>query len=218
MEEEYSFGDSEEESRRNDPEDPGTAGVGPSEPAPPEQVTPEPKKTKRKTTPRSARGFREIRKNAKGQDCGFDLCTQSVENIQGIAALMKDQIETAREGYEYLIDTTYQALTAAGGIEIHELVGYIERHSQSGRSKEMEDRIEELERDLRMEKVMSEGYQETAWISREVALESNTRAKEVTAAAAKVWTFLENTGEVVVATNLFKEGLETAKDFASPNL
>ena len=82
----------------------------------------------------------------------------------------------------------------------------------------MEDRIEELERDLRMEKVMSKGYQETARISREAALESNTRAKEVAAAAAKVCTFAENTGEVVVAANLFKEGLETAKDFASPNL
>ena len=82
----------------------------------------------------------------------------------------------------------------------------------------MEDRIEELERDLRMEKVMSKGYQETSRISREAALESNTRAREVVAAAAKVCTFAENTGEVVVAANLFKEGLETAKDFASPNL
>ena len=84
-----------------------------------------------------------------------------MENIQGIAALMKDQLETAKEGYEYLIDTIHQALSAAGGIEIHELVRYIEQHSQSGRNKEMEDRIEELERDLRMEKVMSKGYQET---------------------------------------------------------
>ena len=33
---EYGFGDSEEESRRNNPEDPGMAGAGPSEPAPPE--------------------------------------------------------------------------------------------------------------------------------------------------------------------------------------
>ena len=71
---------------------------------------------------------------------------------------MKDQLDTAKEGYEYLIDTTHQALAAAGGIEIHELVGYIEQHSQSKRNKEMEDRIEELERDLRMEKVMSKGY------------------------------------------------------------
>ena len=111
------------------PEVAGTVGAGPSEPAPPEQVTPESKKTKRKTIPRSTGGFWEIRKNAKGQDCRFDLCAQFVENIQGIAALMKDQLETAREGYEYLIDTTYQAFTAAGGIEIHELVGYIEQHS-----------------------------------------------------------------------------------------
>ena len=146
------------------------------------------------------------------------MCAQSVENIQGIAALMKDQLETAKEGYEYLIDTTYQVLTAAGGIEIHELVGFIEQHSHSGRNKEMEDWIEELERDLRMEKVMSKGYQKTARISREAALESNTRAREVAAAAAKACTFAENTGEVVVAANLFKEGLETAKDFASPNL
>ena len=82
----------------------------------------------------------------------------------------------------------------------------------------MEDRIEELERDLRMEKVMSKGYQEAARISREAALESNTRAKEVAAAAAKVCTFAENTGEVLVTANLFKEGLQAAKDFASPTL
>ena len=67
VEKEYGFGDSEEESRRNDSEDPGTAGAGSSEPAPPEQVNPESMKIKRKTTPRSTGGFREIRKNAKGQ-------------------------------------------------------------------------------------------------------------------------------------------------------
>jgi hypothetical protein len=77
----YGFGDSGKESKKDDLEAPGTADAGPSEPAPLEQVTAESKKTKRKTTPRSSGGFREIRKNAKGQDCGFDLYAQFVENI-----------------------------------------------------------------------------------------------------------------------------------------
>ena len=50
--------------------------------APVEQATLEPKKTKRKTTPKSTEGVRETRKNAKGEDCGFDLCAQTVEDIQ----------------------------------------------------------------------------------------------------------------------------------------
>ena len=40
----------------------------------------------------------------------------------------------------------------------------------------------------------------------------------MTAAAAKVCAFAENTGEVLVAANLFKEGLQAAKDFATPSL
>ena len=40
----------------------------------------------------------------------------------------------------------------------------------------------------------------------------------MTAATAKVCAFVENTGEVLVAANLFKEGLQVAKDFATPSL
>ena len=40
----------------------------------------------------------------------------------------------------------------------------------------------------------------------------------MTAAASKVCAFAENTGEVLVAANLFKEGLQAAKDFATPSL
>ena len=81
----YGFDDLDEESKEDGAEETGGAGAGPSEPAPLEQVTPEPKKTKRKTTPTSIGGIREIRKNAKGEDCGFDLCTQTVEDIQRMA-------------------------------------------------------------------------------------------------------------------------------------
>ena len=109
MEEAYGFEDLDEESKEDGAEETGGAGAGPSEPAPLEQVTPEPKKTKRKTTPRSTGGTREIRKNTKGEDCGFDLCEQTVENIQGMATLMTDQLAMAEEGYEYLIDVFYQA-------------------------------------------------------------------------------------------------------------
>ena len=74
MEEAYRFEGSDEETKEDRTEGTGAAGAGPSEPAPLKQVTPESKKTKRKTTPRSTGGVREINKNAKGEDCGFDLC------------------------------------------------------------------------------------------------------------------------------------------------
>ena len=88
VDEAYGFEDSDEESKEDGAEETGAAGSGPSALAPPEQVTPEPKKTKRKKTPKSNGGTREIKKNANGEDCGFDLCTQTVENIQGMATLM----------------------------------------------------------------------------------------------------------------------------------
>ena len=53
VEEAYGFEDSDEESKEGGAEETRAVGAGPSEPAPSEQVTPEPKKTKRKTTPRS---------------------------------------------------------------------------------------------------------------------------------------------------------------------
>jgi hypothetical protein len=218
VEEAYGFEDSGEESKKDDPLDPGTTGAGPSQPVPPEEVTPEAKKTKRKTTPRATGGSRETRRNPQGTDCGFALCMQSVENIQGLATLMKDQLATAQEGYEYLIDTTAQALTAAGGIEIQELVGFIERVSGSGKNQEMQNRIQELEQELREERALAKNYKEASQIYQEAARESTDRAKEVAAGAAKVCIFAENTGETVVAANLFKEGLQTASDFASPNL
>ena len=74
VEEAYGFGGSDEEGKEAEPEEPGTTEAGPSEPTPPEPVTSEPKKTKRKTTLKSTGGDRQIGKNAKGEDCGFDLC------------------------------------------------------------------------------------------------------------------------------------------------
>jgi hypothetical protein len=185
---------------------------------PPEQVTPEPKKTKRKTTPKSTGGVRKIRKNAKGEDCGFDLCAQTVEDIQGLTTLMTDRLAMAKEGYEYLLDVIHSALKAERGIEVHELVEYIEQHSQSGSNRKLEERIQELEQDLREEKALNMELQEATTFAKEAALDSNTRAKQVAASAAKVCSFVENIGEVLVAANLFKEGLQAAKDFASPTL
>jgi hypothetical protein len=152
VEDAYGFEASDEEGKEAESEEPGTTGAGPSEPTPPEQVTPEPKKTKRKTTPKSTGGVRKIRKNAKGEDCGFDLCAQTVEDIQGLTTLMTDRLAMAKEGYEYLLDVIHSALKAAGGIEVHELVEYIEQHSQSGSNRKLEEWIQELEQDLREEK------------------------------------------------------------------
>ena len=39
---------------------------------------------------------------------------------------MTDRLAMAKEGYEYLIDVYHKSLKAAGGIEVHELVDYIE--------------------------------------------------------------------------------------------
>ena len=131
MEEAYGFEGSDEDAKEDGEEEAGTAGAGPLEPVSPEQVTPKPKKTKRKTTPKSTGGVREIRKNAKGEDCGFDLCAQTVEDIQGLTTLMTDRLAMAKEGYKYLIDVCHKALKAASGIGVHELVDYIKQHSQS---------------------------------------------------------------------------------------
>ena len=100
MEDAYGFEVSDEEGKEAESEEPGTTGAGPSEPTPPEQATPERKKTKRKTTPKSTGGVRKIRKNAKGEDCGFDLCAQTVEDIQGLTTLMTHRLAMAKEGYE----------------------------------------------------------------------------------------------------------------------
>ena len=43
-----------------------------------------------------------------------------------MATMMTDQLAMAKEGYEYLIDVFFKALKAAGRIEVHELVEYIE--------------------------------------------------------------------------------------------
>ena len=58
-----------------------------------------------------------------------------------MAALMTDRLAMAKKGYEYLTDVFYKALKVAGGIEVHELVEYIEQHSQSGSTRKMEERI-----------------------------------------------------------------------------
>ena len=131
---------------------------------------------------------------------------------------MTDRLAMAKEGYEYLLNVIHSALKAAGGIEVHELVEYIEQHSQSGSNRKLEEWIQELEQDLREEKALNKELQEATTFAKAAALDSNTRAKQVAASAAKVCSFVENTGEVLVAANLFKEGLQAAKDFASPTL
>ena len=57
----------------------------------------------------------------------------------------------------------------------------------------MEGRIQELERDLRMERVLNEDYKEAAKVAKEVALDASTRAKQVAVAATKACAFVENT-------------------------
>ena len=132
--------------------------------------------------------------------------------------MMTDQLAMAKDGYEYLIDVCHKSLKAAGGIKVYELVEYIEQHSQSGSNRKMKERIQELERDLQRERALNKDLQEATAFAKEAALDSDIRAKQVAAAAAKACSFVENMGEVLVAANLFKEGLQAAKDFATPTL
>ena len=69
-----------------------------------------------------------------------------------------------------------------------------------------------------MERVLNEDYKEAAKIAKEVALDASTRTKQVAVAATKACAFVEHTEEVLVAANLFKEGLQAAKDFITPTL
>ena len=106
----------------------------------------------------------------------------------------------------------------AGGIKETDLVEFIRQHSQSGSNKKLEDRIRDLERELKIEGAMSEEYKSAAQFAKEAALNASTRANKVAMAATKACSFVENTGEVLVVANLFKEELQAAKDFASPKL
>ena len=71
----------------------------------------------------------------------------------------------------------------------------------------MEDQIQLLEKELEAYKAVNKEYKTTVQFAKEAALHANTRANKVAWTAAKVCSFVENTGEVVVAANLFKEGL-----------
>ena len=71
----------------------------------------------------------------------------------------------------------------------------------------MEELIQELEQDLRMERVLNEDYKEAAKIAKEAFLDASTRAKQVAVAATKACAFMENTKEVLVVANVFKERL-----------
>ena len=75
-----------------------------------------------------------------------------------------------------------------------------------------------MERDLRVERALNEDLKEAVKFAKEAFLDASTRVKQVAAAAAKACAFVENTWEVLVAANLFKEGLKAAKDFATPTL
>ena len=77
----YGFDDSDEDLEQKDSEGSGAAGAGPSELAPPTQVTPKLAKTKRKTTPKSTGRAQKKRTNAKGEEDGFNLCEKTVEDI-----------------------------------------------------------------------------------------------------------------------------------------
>ena len=69
-----------------------------------------------------------------------------------------------------------------------------------------------------MERALNKDLQEATAFANEATLDSGIRAKQVAAAAAKACSFVENTGEVLVAANLFKRGLQAVKDFATPTL
>ena len=65
---------------------------------------------------------------------------------------------------------------------------------------------------------MNEEYKSALQFTKEAALDASTRANKIALAATNACPFVANTDEVVVAANLFKEGLQAAKDFALTKL
>ena len=124
----YGFDDDKEYPLSSDSEE-SESGAGPSELAPPAEVTPESTKTKREQTPKTPESTWKKKRNAKGEEDGFNLCKQMVKDIKGMATRMSGQLATAKEGYDYLLDIFHQALQAAGGIKQDELVAFIEQRA-----------------------------------------------------------------------------------------
>ena len=65
---------------------------------------------------------------------------------------------------------------------------------------------------------MNKEYKSALEFAKEAALDASSRANKVALATMKACSFVENTGEVLVAASLIKEGLQAAKDFASTKL
>ena len=63
-----------------------------------------------------------------------------------------------------------------------------------------------------------EEYKIAIQFEKEAALDEMTRANKAALAATTACSFMQNIGEVVVAAQLFEEGLQAAKDFATPKL
>ena len=114
-----------------------------------------------------------------------------------------------------MLDIFHQTLQAAGGIKEDELVAFIQQRAQYGNNKKLEDRIRVQEMELETGRAMNEEYKSALQFAKEAAIDASTQANKVALAATKAYFFVENTGEVLVAANLIKEGLQAAKDFAS---
>ena len=71
---------------------------------------------------------------------------------------------------------------------------------------------------MAVEKVMNEEYKIAIQFEKEAALDAMNQTNKVTLSATTTCSFVENTEQVVVAAHLFEEGLQAAKDFATPKL
>ena len=71
-----------------------------------------------------------------------------------MATRMSGQLATTKEEYKYLLDIFHQALQAAGGIREDELVAFIEQHAQFGSVQKLEHRVQFLEKELAVQRVM----------------------------------------------------------------
>ena len=65
---------------------------------------------------------------------------------------------------------------------------------------------------------MIEDYKTTIQFEKEATLDTMDRANKVALAATTAYSFVENIGQVVIVAHLFEEGLQAAKDFATPQL
>ena len=114
-----------------------------------------------------------------------------------------------------MLDILLDSLKAARDIKETKLVAFIEERSQSGSVQKLEHQVQLLEKKVAVQRVEIKEYKTTIQFEKEATLDAVDRVEKVALAATTTYSFVENTGQVVVDAHLFEEGLQAAKDYAA---